>query len=218
MRRPVLIATACVGVSLTACGNSGTSQTSAASSTPSTTNSSGTPLPTTAGAAPGGNLPPAPVDANPAGDIPDTQAFVPYTLAAGAYSVVVPEGWSRAENAGVTTFSNHFNSIRLETQPSGTAPTVTSARSNELPAIRRQQPNVSNDQVSSVNRRAGAAILITYQTDSSADPVTGKRVRLAVERYEFWRSGSEAILTLSSPVGSDNVDPWRRVTDSFQWR
>jgi hypothetical protein len=24
-------------------------------------------------------------------------------------------------------------------------------------------------------------------------------------------------LTLSAPVGSDNVDPWRTVTDSFRW-
>jgi hypothetical protein len=40
----------------------------------------------------------------------------------------------------------------------------------------------------------------------------------AVERYEFWRAGHEVVLTLSAPVGSDNVDPWRKVTDSFAWR
>ena len=54
--------------------------------------------------------------------------------------------------------------------------------------------------------------------DAPADPVTGKVVHDAVERYEFWRAGTEAILTLSGPVGADNVDPWRIVTDSFRWR
>jgi hypothetical protein len=38
-----------------------------------------------------------------------------------------------------------------------------------------------------------------------------------VERYEFWHSGHTLTLTLSAPVGSDNVDPWRTVTDSLQW-
>jgi hypothetical protein len=28
----------------------------------------------------------------------------------------------------------------------------------------------------------------------------------------------EVILTLSGPVGADNADPWRVVTDSLQWR
>ena len=40
----------------------------------------------------------------------------------------------------------------------------------------------------------------------------------AVERYEFWRGGTEAVVTLSGAAGSDNVDPWRLVTDSFTWR
>lgn len=48
--------------------------------------------------------------------------------------------------------------------------------------------------------------------------VTGKTIRLAVERYEFWAKGTEAIVTLSGPVGADNVDPWKLVTDSFTWK
>jgi hypothetical protein len=42
-------------------------------------------------------------------------------------------------------------------------------------------------------------------------------IRDDIERYEFWRNGTQATITLSSPVGSDNVDPWRTVTDSFSW-
>jgi hypothetical protein len=42
-------------------------------------------------------------------------------------------------------------------------------------------------------------------------------VLTAVERYAFWRSGREVVLTLSGAKGADNVDPWRMVTDSFRW-
>ncbi|MDT4921763.1 MAG: hypothetical protein QOI15_2665, partial [Pseudonocardiales bacterium] len=63
----------------------------------------------------------------------------------------------------------------------------------------------------------GTAVLVTYQDLSPVNPVTGKVTRRAVERYEFWRSGREVVLTLAAPVGSDNVDPWRKVTDGFAW-
>ncbi|MDT4974331.1 MAG: hypothetical protein QOG98_89, partial [Pseudonocardiales bacterium] len=58
---------------------------------------------------------------------------------------------------------------------------------------------------------------LTYRADSAPNPVTNKVAVEAVERYEFWRNGTEVVLTLSAPVGSDNVDPWLKVTDSFAW-
>jgi hypothetical protein len=48
--------------------------------------------------------------------------------------------------------------------------------------------------------------------------VTGKVVRDAVERFEFWKAGEEAILSLSGPQGADNVDPWQIVSDSLHWQ
>jgi hypothetical protein len=157
------------------------------------------------------------VEINPAGDIPDSQVFVAYTLPSGAFSVRVPEGWARSETGGAVTFTDHYNSIRLETVAASTAPTVESARQTELPAIRRQADGVGAEAVSTVTRNAGTAVLITFQATSTPNPVTGKVARLAVERYEFWRGGTEAILTLSAPVGSDNVDPWRTVSNGFRW-
>jgi hypothetical protein len=71
--------------------------------------------------------------------------------------------------------------------------------------------------VTEVTRRAGRVVLITFRSQSVADPVTGKRVLLDGERYEFWRNGTAVSVTLSAPTGSDNVDPWKRVTDSFTW-
>ena len=69
-----------------------------------------------------------------------------------------------------------------------------------------------------MHRTAGTAVLITYHALSAVNPVTGKVANEAVERYEFWRNGREVVLTLAAPVGSDNVDPWRKVTDSFTWK
>ena len=65
---------------------------------------------------------------------------------------------------------------------------------------------------------AGDAVLVKYQATSPPEQVTGKIVQLSAERYEFWRGGVEAIVTVSAPAGADNVDPWKTVTDSFGWR
>jgi len=39
-----------------------------------------------------------------------------------------------------------------------------------------------------------------------------------IERFELYRNGRSAVVSLSSAVGSDNVDPWRTVSQSFRWR
>ena len=157
-------------------------------------------------------------EVNPAGDIPDNQVFVPYSPPGGRFTVKVPEGWGRTARAGTVSFTDKLNTISMETRPAPAAPTVASARQAELPAIqsasRRYQPGT----VTQVRRTGGGVVLVTYKADAPADPVTGKVVHDAVERYEFWRDGTEAILTLAGPVGADNVDPWRIVSDSFRWR
>ncbi|HEY0409269.1 MAG TPA: hypothetical protein VGE42_03280 [Candidatus Dormibacteraeota bacterium] len=169
----------------------------------------------TAGTTPSASAPA--VEVNPAGDIPDNQVYVAYSLPSGAFGVRVPEGWAQAGSGGAVTFTDHYNSIRLETVAIPAAPTVDSARQTELPAIRQQAAGVTDEAVGTVTRTAGTAVLITYQATSAPNPVTGRVTRLAVERYEFWRNGTEAILTLSAPVGSDNVDPWNTVTNGFRW-
>jgi hypothetical protein len=195
---------------------------STTSSSPSASTAAGSPAAVASASAGGGASTStaqssAALEVNPAGDIPDNQVYVAYSLPSGAFSVRVPEGWARAGSGGAVTFTDHYNGIRLETVAAPAAPTVDSARQTELPSIRQQASRVSNEAVSSVTRTAGTAVLITYQATSSPNPVTGRVARLAVERYEFWRNGSEAILTLSAPVGSDNVDPWKTVTDGFRW-
>jgi len=157
-------------------------------------------------------------EVNPPGDIPDNQAFVTFTPPSGGYSVQVPEGWARTDGPHGVSFTDKFNTVRIELEPTASAPTVASATSTEVPAITAVARCYEPGKVTTVVRKGGTAVLITYQADAAPDPVTGKVVRDDVERYEFWRGGTEAVVTLSGAAGSDNVDPWRLVTDSFTWR
>ncbi len=161
---------------------------------------------------------PAPAtETNPAGDIPDTQAFVDYTPTEGGYTVQVPEGWARTGTAGTATlFSDKYNSIRIDAAAAPTAPTVVSGQA-ELITIGSAATGFTPGKVTTEQRKAGQAVLITYQADSAPSSVTGKVISQDVQRYEFWNKGKTVTLTLSAPVGSDNVDPWRTVTDSFRW-
>ena len=156
-------------------------------------------------------------ETNPAGDIPDNQVYVPFTPPGGGFSVKVPEGWARSVNGTATTFTDKLNSIRVETQPAPAAPTVASA-TQELPKIKATAHGFVPGKVTTITRKAGQAIRITYRADSVPDPVTGKTVADAVERYEFWHAGRQVVLTLSGPTGADNVDPWKLVSDSLRWQ
>jgi hypothetical protein len=165
----------------------------------------------------GGSATPEPAAANPAGDIPDTTVYVPFHSASGLIEVKVPQGWAQSSDAEGVVFTDKLNSIRIQEIPAASAPTAASARSMEVPKIQALSPTVKIGDVTAVARKAGAAVEITYTADSAPDAVTGKVVHDAVERYEFFRNGTEVVLTLSGPVGADNVDPWRTVTDSAKW-
>jgi hypothetical protein len=156
------------------------------------------------------------VEVHPPGDIPDSQAFVPYR--GSSYTVSVPEGWGRTTAPNAVVFRDKYNSITVISRSGAPRLTVSRARSTEVAAIKAQAKGFVPGTVTTVHRNAGTAVLITYRALSAVNPVTGKVAREAVERYEFWRNGTEVALVLSAPVGSDNVDPWRTVTNSFAWR
>lgn len=143
--------------------------------------------------------------------------FVDYRVPGSTVHIKVPEGWARSSVGGTTTFTDQYNSIAVSTTRAATAPTVASAQRADVARLRRTVSNFARGQVSMVQRQHGSAVLVTYFADSAQSPVTGKVVRDAVERYEFWRSGEEVIVTLTGPKGADNVDPWRTVTDSVTW-
>ncbi|MFF3861346.1 hypothetical protein [Streptomyces sp. NPDC002209] len=170
-------------------------------------------------AAPPAATAPAPVESNPAGDIPDNQAYVAYRYDRGGFTVKVPEGWSRTDAAdGGVSFTDKLNRIEIVSAPATAAPTPRDVTAAVVPALRGQVRGFTEGKVSTVSRPAGQAVVLTYQGDGPADSVTGKVVRDSFERYAFFKDGRQAVLTLSGPVGADNVDPWRTVTDSLRWQ
>jgi hypothetical protein len=158
-----------------------------------------------------------PTDASVAGDIPDNQAFIPFTSADGTYTVTVPEGWARSNDGTATVFTDKFNSVRIEQIAMPTEPHPDGAKAVEIPDLKAKVPGFKEGTVTEVQRKSGPVLEITYGATSPPDPVTNKTVSQAVERYEFWRNGTSVVITLAGPDGADNVDPWRTVTDSFQW-
>ena len=162
---------------------------------------------------------PAPrvTESNPPGDIPDNQAFVAFSPAGGGYSVKTPEGWARTSNGATTSFTDKLNHITVSSAAAPTQPTVASVKITDVPRVKAAVPKFAMGKVTTVVRRGGKAILLTYQGDSAPDPVTGKVVRDAFERYTFYRAGKRVDLTLSGPTNADNVDPWRIVSDSLRW-
>ena len=160
---------------------------------------------------------PAVPENNSAGDIPDNQAFVPFTPAGGLFTVSVPQGWARTTEGAATIFTDKVNTVRIETRPIAAAPNTESVSVYELPAIASSTPGYRAGAVTAVQRNAGQVMLITYQGSSPPNSVTGTTQTDAFERYEYWHAGQEMILTLSAPAGADDVEAWRTVTDSLRW-
>jgi hypothetical protein len=190
-RTAIALGAALLAVVLVGCDSSSSSS---SSSTPSTTK-----------------------EVNPAGDIPDNQAFVAYRPPGQGYSVKVPEGWSRSNVGGAVVFTDKLNAIRLETVPAQAPLTVREARATEVPKLVKTVKGFRPGTVSTVTRSAGPATRITYLATGSPNLVTGKVTQDAVERYVFFHKGRDVVLTLSGPKTADNVDPWKLVSNSVRW-
>jgi hypothetical protein len=161
---------------------------------------------------------PVPAESNPPGDIPDTTVFVPYRSTAGHFQLRVPEGWSRNTATASTAFSSNLNSITVTWMPMTAAPSVSGARRTTIPALRASTLAFRLRSVRAVRLAGGAAIEIIYEVNSKLNAVTGRQYRMVVERFELRHAGRGAVLSLASAVGSDNVDPWRSVSESFRWK
>jgi hypothetical protein len=151
---------------------------------------------------------PLPAETNPPGDIPDTQVFVPYASPNG-YSVSFPEGWQRTEQGRAVTFINGFDGERVRlAAPARSASQLATAGFEAVRDVRTSPANLP----------AGRATLITFTSNSQPNALTGKRVRLLNNSYVISSPHATALLDLWAPLGSDNVDQWRRISRSFRWR
>ena len=147
------------------------------------------------------------------GDIPDNQVFVVLTDAGAGYSIKYPEGWAQSGGGKLVVIRDKNNIIRVVVRP-GALPTRSAVRS-ELAA----QPGVQLESASAHSRLpSGLALKVVYSAESAPNAVTGKRVKLVVDRYYVARNGKVAVVDLGTPQGVDNVDAYRLMIKSFRWR
>jgi hypothetical protein len=151
----------------------------------------------------------------PPGDIPDTTAYVPYAVPGAGYTVSIPEGWSRTNVGGVVSFTSNLNTVRISAATAHGPVTVASVRRKLLPTLASSVKGYKLQSVGALKRTAGPVIRTAYLGYSQPNPVTNKFGVLAFERYDFLHNGRVVTLLLSSPNGSDNVDPWRKITNSL---
>jgi hypothetical protein len=157
-------------------------------------------------------------ESNPPADIPDNQVYVPFTARGGRVSLKVPEGWARTRTGTATQFTDKLNRIEIDPSSAGSAPTIVSVTSSDVPKLKSSVPHFNLGKVTTERRSGSMVVLVRYQGDSQRDPVTGKVVRDAFERYVYYHNGQRLNLTLSGPTNADNVDPWRIVSDSVRWQ
>jgi hypothetical protein len=197
----------------TGCGSGGNN-----AATPATTGvtTTGTTAPRTTQAtttAPAGTGPSAlQAEANSAaaGDIPDNQVFLVFSNQSAGYSMKYPEGWAQDGSGDRVTFRDKNNVVRVVIAR-GAAPTAATVRSGLQGAAvqgRAQRMTISGR----------PAFKVVYSTESAPNAVTGKRVKLVVDRYYLWKGGRRAVVDLGTPVGVDNVDAYRMMIESFRWR
>ena len=212
-----------IAVAAAGCGG-GTGNTSAGSTSGGSTSAATTaPLPTVA--SPGATTPTTSSDAGAltaeaeqaaAGDIPDNQAFLTYLNPGGGYSIKVPEGWARTGSGRRVTFRDKNNVVRIEVL-AGSKATPAAAKA-ELARTAQRTPSLRFERPTATTARGKTLVKVVYSTASAPSPVTGKRVTLVVHRYYVPGSGKHAVVDLGTPQGVDNVDAYRLMIESFQWR
>lgn len=157
-----------------------------------------------------------PAEQNPPGDIPDNIAFIRYANTTGRYSLTHPEGWAEATRGSTVTFTDKLNGVQVQLGKLTTAPTVASARQQDVPALTSSQAAFELRKLTAVTEPAGTGVLIVYRRNSAPDPVTGRQYRDEVERYELVAAGHEVVVELFGPVGSDNVDAYKTMITSLK--
>jgi hypothetical protein len=214
-RLPPLIAVVAVAVTipLAGCGGGGGgSAPSTAASTPQT-------APNPAGVPSCGSSTPSTAASEAAstaqGDIPDNQQFLSFANPSGGYSISYPEGWARSGNGNDVLFQDKSNTITIKVA-AGSPPTPASVTA-ELGKEASRDPCLTPGKPESTTAGANKVVKVTYTTEGQKSPVTGKRPKISVDRYVYFKGGKVATVDLATPVGVDNVDAYRMISESFRW-
>jgi hypothetical protein len=203
---------------LAGCGGGGSSSTTSAS-TPATSSTTLTPSATTVAAKPscGSSTTAASSEAGSTaqGDIPDNQQFLSFKDRPAGYSISYPQGWARSGNGGQVTFQDKSNTVTIKVAP-GQHPTPASV-SAELKQEAVADPCLHAGQPQTTSAGPNQVVKVTYTTEGQKSPVTGQRPKITVDRYVYFKGGKVATVDLATPIGVDNVDAYRMISESFRW-
>jgi len=147
-----------------------------------------------------------------AGDIPDDQVFLAFSNRAAGYSMKYPEGWAQQGSGDRVTFRDKNNIVRIVVG-AGAAPSHASVQA-DVAHLGNAQIQAGAQQMTISGK---PAFKVVYSTESAPNAVTGKRVKLVVDRYYLWKGGRRAVVDLGTPEGVDNVDADRLMIESFRW-
>jgi hypothetical protein len=154
---------------------------------------------------------------NPPGDIPDSQVFVKFSSPQG-FTIKVPEGWARKDDAGKTIFSDKYNRIVLASDALAQTLDLAYTKSALAPDIEKTGRAVKIVKIVNAKLKSGDAVRVIYESNSEPNSVTNKQIREENERYYFAKDGKLVSLDLSAPKGADNVDQWQLISSSFRWQ
>ena len=214
--RPFTTLVAVLALSAAAAGCGSSSKNPAAAPAPAATAATPPAATTTTVPASAAGALTAEAQAAAAGDIPDNQVFLAFGNAAAGYSIRYPEGWLQRGHGQNVTFQDKNNRIRIVVS-TGPAFTAASVRT-DIAALKSTNASFRATPPAPLTLPAGPAFKVSYSTESAPDPVTNKRVTLAVDRYYLSKGGKRAIVDLGAPKGVDNVDAFRMISQSFRWR
>lgn len=198
------------------CGSSSSSSTTAGPAASSTPAVGASTQPAAASSGSGAGALSADARSAATGDIPDNQVFLVFSDKGAGYSMKYPEGWTQNGAGGNVTFRDKNNLVRVLIA-AGSAPTPASVTA-KLNAAKSSDPTLSFTPPTTMTIGGSPAVKAVYTTESAPNPVTGKRVKLIVDRYELYRGGRVATVDLGTPTGVDNVDAYRKMIESFRWQ
>jgi hypothetical protein len=147
------------------------------------------------------------------GDIPDTATYLTYH--GPGFSVKYVEGWGILKLRQGVQISDKDTSETVSISHTKTG--VASAAGTDVSRFKHSLPQFRLLARRTVRLQPGSAVYLQYRTLSAQDPVTGKRVPVVVDRYYVPGAGRQAVISLSTPVGVDNVDAFRLIARSFRW-
>jgi hypothetical protein len=186
----------------------------------SKTTSSSPSVPSPSPTVPASPQQPAAEPSTPSGDVPDNAVFLSYESAAGGYSLQYVEGWVvNPQTDGGVEIRDKDSSEIVQLMPLPAASDLMPyVQQTDLPKVQAASTGFQRTQLTTVSVHGQNAVKLTYTWLSRPDAVTGKNRAVTSDRYYLPGPKQLAVLTLTTPIGVDNVDAFNQILGSFAWK